>query len=105
MPTILTSLIGGIGTKCSDQRSVVSESGIPSLAAKRAPALPVLAKPIAWIDVRNRVVRREQGSRRSGIRSVNTLRGQLATRQKNFLTVSTRRSGRPRQGRSAGLRR
>jgi len=56
-------LITGTETRWSDQRSVVSESGIPSFAAKRAPALPVLAKPIAWIAVRNRVVRREQGAR------------------------------------------
>jgi hypothetical protein len=78
--------MGGTDTSWSDQRSVVSESGIPSFAAKRAPALPVLAKPIAWIAIRNRSVRREKGRKKSGRRSVKILRGQVATRQKNFFT-------------------
>ena len=78
---------------------------IPSLSTSTFSAFAERrAKPISCTPVRNRLVKREEASMKSGSRSVKTLREQLGLRQKNLRTVNTKRMGRPMQGRSRGWR-
>ena len=55
------------------------------------------------MSVRKRVVSREDGLISSGSCSVKILRGQVAARQKNLRTESSKRMGCPVQGRSRGF--
>ena len=50
------------------------EMGMPKRAAKRAPPLPLVARPMACNAWHSRIVKRAQGSKKVGSRSVNTLR-------------------------------
>ena len=101
-PTTCTLLTSGSGTRKREQSTVASEIGIASLSPRRSPPLPPVAKPISCTAVRSRFVKREEASRKSGSRSVNTLHEQVGLRQKNLRTVNTNRMGRPAQGRSLG---
>ena len=74
-PTTRTWPTSGRGTRNSDQSTLASEMGMPSLSLKRSPPFPHVANPISCTDVRSRFVRREETSMKSGSCSVKILRG------------------------------
>ena len=67
-------------------RTVIQEVWMPRRAARRAPSLPQVAKPIVWIAWLRRVVIRARGSTNGISRSVKIFRGQAGVSQKNFRT-------------------
>lgn len=63
------------------RRMVWREVGMPNRAAKRAPPLPQVARPMACSARPRRIVIRAHGSTNVGSRSVKTLRWQAGVRQ------------------------
>lgn len=77
---------GGEGFAMIRARTVIQEVVMPSRAAKRAPSLPQVAKPISWMACERRHVIRARGSTKGMSRSVKILRGHSGRSQKNLRT-------------------
>jgi len=94
---------------CGQSHDAPENSGSAGLDAHairhpHAQRLPPVAKPMTWTIWKSRAVTRAHGATKGVRRSAKILRGQVGASQKNFRTVSRKRTGCPVQGRSASRR-
>src|SRR5260370_790062 len=76
--------------------------GIASLSPTCSPPLPPAAKPMSCMPVRNRFVRREEATIKTGSPSLKPLGQRVGLRQTDRAIVSNYRIERPSQGKSLG---
>lgn len=97
--------IGRSAMERTTRSSVSLLTYIPSRAARRAPARPAMASPIAPIIVSSTVVHRAQHWVSPGTCSANAVALQVSSSQTNLRTTSSRMTGRAPIAVSAGRRR
>src|SRR5947199_2989087 len=104
MPKSRTKLAGGEARSIMRRKIVWRVDWMAKSAAKRLPALPLVASQMDRTDFLSLIVILAHGSRKLGSLSVNTFRGQDGLRQKNLRTSRESWIWRPPQGTSETFR-